>query len=105
MKRYKIRPDAIVNSYTGEWIRDDVEESPSGEWARYSDVMDMLYDLSRVQLDTPKGKRFPFGGLMRFYNLPQEYKYLYYKDFDDMTEEELAIDYKAIPAAKLGPIK
>lgn len=38
-----------------------------------------------------------------FENLPAEYKYLWDKDWDDMTEDEQAAYYRSTPAAKLLP--
>lgn len=39
-----------------------------------------------------------------FENLPSQYKYLWDKDIEDMTEEEHRIYYKAIPSAKLDSV-
>jgi len=39
-----------------------------------------------------------------FENIPSEYKYIWDKKWEDMTEAEQGAYYKAIPAAKLMPI-
>jgi predicted nucleotidyltransferase len=40
-----------------------------------------------------------------FENIPSEYKYVWDKDWDDMTEEERTAYYNSIPAAKLTPVE
>jgi hypothetical protein len=60
MKRYNIRPDAIVSSYTGEWIRDDIEEYSEGEWVRYEDVKPLLERLEQLEQSKPKNNTHPY---------------------------------------------
>ena len=40
-----------------------------------------------------------------FENIPSEYKYVWDKDWDDMTEAERTAYYRSTPAAKLEPMK
>jgi hypothetical protein len=91
IKRYDIKPNETI-------------ESKDGEWCKYDDVVEMIYHLSRFKIDPPKtynNVKFPFGGLIHFFNLPEDRKYLYNKKWEDMTEEEKIIWYNAIPAARL----
>ncbi len=64
-------------------------------------IEDVIYDLSRTKV----GDKSPYSDLVRFYRLPEEYKYLHTKKWEDMTEEEQKISYKSIPAARLDPVE
>jgi hypothetical protein len=48
IKRYYIKPDSIINSYTGEWIRDEYHVDPDGDWVKFEDVRELCDDILNV---------------------------------------------------------
>jgi hypothetical protein len=38
MKRYYIRPEAIISSYTGECVGEECYEKLDGDWVKFEDV-------------------------------------------------------------------
>lgn len=97
MKRYDLTYTPIYGSFTGDIERDEIngiKESLDGEFCKYEDVENLIYENKHLN-----------NHLEWINNIPTEFKYIIDKDIDELTEEELSIHYKAIPAAKLKEIK